>query len=66
MVARFSQWTRSIPVGAVDATYAWADLQRVGWTHYVSQYGGTGYALCPRCTEAGPPEVPKRRAPKRK
>jgi hypothetical protein len=58
--------SRSIPVGAADATVAWTDLQRIGWMHYVSQYGGSGYAMCPTCAKAGPPEVPRRGTRKRR
>jgi len=32
---------------------AWAQLQRLGWSHYVPPWTSSrGHALCPRCTRA--------------
>ena len=52
--------TTSAPTPAVDAAQAWVELQRAGWQHFVSEYGGFGYAICPPCAQAGPPEVNRR------
>ena len=31
---------------------AWDQLRAAGWTWYVSAYGGRGYSICKRCSEA--------------
>ena len=56
----------STPTPSVDASQAWAVLQRDGWQHFVSEYRGSGYAICPPCAHAGPPGMPKRGARKRR
>jgi hypothetical protein len=56
----------SIPIPAVSKENAWVDLQRLGWTWFVSEYGGAGYCICAKCTKEGPPEVLKRGVRKRK
>jgi hypothetical protein len=56
----------SIPVLAVDAAHAWVDLQALGWIHYVSDYGGSGYCICKSCAQApaGGPTAKKATTPR--
>jgi hypothetical protein len=41
----------SIPVAAVDAAHAWADLEKLGWSVYVPVPGAVATALCKACGE---------------
>jgi hypothetical protein len=44
----------SVPVPATSPENAWATLKALGWSYYVSKYGGRGYALCKTCTQSPP------------
>jgi hypothetical protein len=43
--------TGSIPVAAVDAANAWADLEKLGWVTYLPVPGALAMALCKTCGE---------------
>ena len=57
--------TESIPVPAVDAAHAWADLATLGWTTYQPVPGAVITSLCKACAPKNERIMPAVKAAKK-